>query len=117
MPIAKVQLEDGRVARFEVPEGTTPDQVTQFAQSQFSQPSQSKGDTLELSKEPGTLELLGKGFKSGIKGVGQGIGQVLGVTSREDVARSRAEDKPVLDTTAGTIGNVAGTVAGYLPEI
>ena len=29
MPVAKVQLPDGRVARFEVPEGTTPEQVTQ----------------------------------------------------------------------------------------
>ena len=32
MPIAKVQLPDGRIGRFEVPEGTTPDQVLQFAQ-------------------------------------------------------------------------------------
>lgn len=30
MPIAKIQLEDGRIARFEVPEGTTQDQVMQF---------------------------------------------------------------------------------------
>jgi len=38
MPIARVQLEDGRIAKFEVPEGTTPEQVTQFAQqNQFSQ--------------------------------------------------------------------------------
>lgn len=36
MPIAKVQLPDGRVAKFEVPEGTTPDQVTEFANAQFS---------------------------------------------------------------------------------
>lgn len=27
MPIARIQLEDGRIARFEVPEGTTPEQV------------------------------------------------------------------------------------------
>jgi hypothetical protein len=31
MPIAKVQLPDGRIGRFEVPEGTTPEQVLQFA--------------------------------------------------------------------------------------
>lgn len=31
MPIAKVQLPDGRVGRFEVPEGTTPEQVIEFA--------------------------------------------------------------------------------------
>lgn len=31
MPIAKVQMPDGRIARFEVPEGTTPEQVMAFA--------------------------------------------------------------------------------------
>ena len=31
MPIAKVQLADGRIGRFEVPEGTSPDQVLEFA--------------------------------------------------------------------------------------
>lgn len=36
MPIAKIQLPDGRIAKFEVAEGTTPEQVMQFANSQFS---------------------------------------------------------------------------------
>lgn len=35
MPIARVQLPDGRIARFEVPEGTTPEQVQQQANQQF----------------------------------------------------------------------------------
>jgi len=34
MPIAKVQLPDGRIGRFEVPEGTTEQQVIDFASSQ-----------------------------------------------------------------------------------
>tara|TARA_R110000850_G_scaffold404_1_gene2290 strand:+ start:531 stop:2195 length:1665 start_codon:yes stop_codon:yes gene_type:complete len=41
MPIAKVQLEDGRIARFEVPEGTTEAQVLQFAEENKSQLLQS----------------------------------------------------------------------------
>lgn len=36
MPIAKIELPDGRIARFEVPDGTTPEQVTAFAEKQFS---------------------------------------------------------------------------------
>jgi hypothetical protein len=31
MPIAKVQMPDGRIAKFEVPDGTTPEQVKEFA--------------------------------------------------------------------------------------
>lgn len=35
MPIAKVQLPDGRIAKFDVADGTTPEQVTAFAEQQF----------------------------------------------------------------------------------
>lgn len=115
MPVARFQMQDGRVARFEVPEGTTPEQASTMMQQHFSQSPQAGGDTLELAKEPSTFDNLAAGFKSGLKGVGQGIGQVIGTTSREDVAKQRELDKPVLDTTAGTIGNIAGTVAGYAP--
>jgi len=35
MPIARFQLPDGRIARFEVPEGTTPDQAQSLIQTQL----------------------------------------------------------------------------------
>lgn len=37
MPIARFQMPDGRVARFEVPEGTTPERAQQMMQAHFSQ--------------------------------------------------------------------------------
>ena len=40
MPIARIQLEDGRIGRFEVPEGTTPEQVQSYAEQQFSAKSE-----------------------------------------------------------------------------
>ena len=73
------------------------------------------GDKLELAQEPSTFDNLASGFKSGLKGAAQGIGQAVGLTSREDVARQRELDKPVLDTTAGTIGNVVGNMAAFAP--
>lgn len=48
MPIAKVQLPDGRIGRFEVPEGTTPDQVLEFA---------SKGLETQQPEKPGLTEM------------------------------------------------------------
>lgn len=36
MPVARYQLPDGRIARFEVPEGTTPDQAESIAREYFS---------------------------------------------------------------------------------
>ena len=67
MPIAKVQLQDGRIARFEVPDGTTPDEVMQFANNQFSeqQPQQTQPRTptqptqyVEKNIEPQPLSRL-----------------------------------------------------------
>jgi hypothetical protein len=45
MPIAKIQLPDGRIARFEVSEGTTPDQVLEFANKQDWSQSQPATDS------------------------------------------------------------------------
>jgi len=59
MPIAKIQLPDGRIAKFEVAEGTTPEQVMQFANSQFSksqlvdaQPEPQQQPQQEISQQP-----------------------------------------------------------------
>ena len=48
MPIAKVQLPDGRIGRFEVPDGTTPEQVLEFAQNMPEAPQQ--------ASEPGIVD-------------------------------------------------------------
>ena len=67
MPIAKIQLPDGRIGRFEVPDGTTPDEVMQFANSQFGeqQPQQTQPRTptqptqyVEKNIEPQPLSRL-----------------------------------------------------------
>lgn len=53
MPIAKVQMPDGRIGRFEVPEGTTPDQVLAHVSQQTSHPiapQQPSGDTSFLNR-------------------------------------------------------------------
>jgi len=54
MPIAKIQLEDGRIAKFEVPDGTTEAEVLQFVQdnrSQFDAPAIDQPETKEQSIE------------------------------------------------------------------
>jgi len=51
MPIAKVQLPDGRIAKFEVPEGTTPEQVVGFASGMDFGASKSQ-PAPEPAKEP-----------------------------------------------------------------
>lgn len=47
--------------------------------------------------------------------LGRGAGQWLGLTSRQDVADSRAQDAPLMKTKAGFAGDVTGTAADLLP--
>jgi hypothetical protein len=53
----------------------------------------------------------GKAFND----AGMGAGQLVGVVSREDVAKQRALEKPLMNTTAGTVGNVLGNVTLAAP--
>ena len=52
MPIAKIQLPDGRIGRFEVAEGTTPDQVLEFANNQFGGQEQMQQPQERVSTQP-----------------------------------------------------------------
>jgi hypothetical protein len=54
MPVARFELPDGRIARFEVPAGTTPEQAQSMIQSQLSSmaPAQSAVPALPASLQP-----------------------------------------------------------------
>tara|TARA_R110000744_G_scaffold85789_1_gene167629 strand:- start:385 stop:2283 length:1899 start_codon:yes stop_codon:yes gene_type:complete len=84
MPIAKVKLEDGRIARFEVPEGTTEAQVLQFAEenkAQFDLPlteQQAPIDAAATQPEAQDVsfgEGLSEGFERGLKKMIGGLTQ------------------------------------------
>lgn len=53
MPIARVQMPDGRIGKFEVPEGTTPEQVESFAFNNMK-------DVTKVEKEPNLLQKIDK---------------------------------------------------------
>lgn len=73
MPIARVELPDGRIARFDVPEGTTPQQVEAFALEFVSR--KRAPDAIERSamqaQRPTALERLGRGVADVTQGLTQ----------------------------------------------
>lgn len=58
-----------------------------------------------------TFEKVAAGAGKAVYDAGRGIGQMVGLVSRDDVAKARELDAPLMSTTGGVVGNVAGNVA------
>lgn len=123
MPIARVQMPDGRIARFEVPDGTTPEQISamlagkvgaragmehQYTASQGMVPSD---PTAGMSGTEKFLAGAGKTYYD----IARGAGGVLGMVSPADVAEARRLDEPLMNTPEAKAGNVTGHLALTMP--
>jgi hypothetical protein len=104
MPIAKVQLQDGRIARFEVPDGTTPDEVMQFANNQFGEQQQVQPRTptqpnqfLEKNTQPQPIS-QGEAFST--------IATNIPLTPRLYAGTAAAAAKLTADTGIGKLSKV-----------
>jgi len=117
MPIAKIQLEDGRIARFEVPEGTTQAQVMEFVsqnkQQFMQQPTPAQPTPAIAPQAPEAQPATGDGGEPGII---EQFGQFLQTPAVQRVARGPvfgAIPQETVETgTALATGAVAEPVAG-----
>ncbi len=66
-------------------------------------------------KTPGWLDRGLAGVGKAFADTGRGIGQLTGQVSRDDVGEQRRLDAPLMDTTAGKVGNILGNVALLAP--
>ena len=53
MPVARFQMPDGRIARFEVPEGTSPEQAQSLMEAHFASPSAPTTQPAEVAPSEG----------------------------------------------------------------
>lgn len=111
----EITAPDGR--RFEVtaPEGATEDQVLAYAKSQFSkvEPYKPVSPTDDMSG----MERFRAGMGKGMVDVARGIGQRLNLVSEEEVAEARKNDEALMNTGAGVVGNVAGSLTALAPAL
>lgn len=140
MPIARFQMPDGKVARFEVPEGTTPEQANAMMQAHFSikalpgdesAPEPSPGGPLHIpqalpSGGDSTVKRALAGAALGVSDIGNTALNVLAyLPSKVSLTvdqwnKTRNADFEALteqnkDNTAFKVGRVGGNVAATLP--
>jgi hypothetical protein len=82
VPIAKVQLPDGRVARLEVPEGTTPQQAESFAFENFNK-GQKGAFSQAAAPEQAAIDVANRRPTAGLidAGLSLGSGAIAGPVS------------------------------------
>jgi hypothetical protein len=122
MPIARFQMPDGRVARFEVPEGTTPEQAQSLMAAQMAGQAQ---DSPEKPQES-SLKKAAQGFALGVSDIGNTVlnaaaylpGKVspaIAQWSRTRNADFDAITEQNKDSMAFGAGRLGGNVAATLP--
>lgn len=62
-----------------------------------------------------TFDKFRTGYGKAAVDLGRGVGQMTGITSRQDVADSRQRDAPLMQTTAGKVGDLTGSIANFIP--
>lgn len=129
MPIAKVQMPDGRIAKFEVAEGTSPAEVEQFASQQFGSAPAKEAPKSEYGRVAQEALGVAKGASDPFVGASQMIMRglnALGVVSDEalkthegfynNLEKQYQEATPQGSGIGRVIGNVATTAPlAFLP--
>lgn len=113
MPIARVQLANGKIARISVPDGTTPQQALHYAQDLAAQPS-----SMDSAAPPSDT---GNAVSRFVRGAGRGLSSNLtgllerfGAVSPQQIDAQRTRDFPLMNTTSGAVGNFVGAAAPWM---
>lgn len=134
MPIARFQLPDGRIARFEVPEGTTPEQAQAMMEAQVNELTA----TPEQKRKEGLIAGLEKGAESTFSQLRSGLGSLFGsgdeaaragLERGEDIGRRYADqvslekvkqayaDKGLLSAAGEAISQVPYAISEQIPNL
>jgi len=110
----KVKAPDGSIIRIKGPENATDEQLIQAAQAAYAQKPKAP-EVYDPTEGMTTAQKFLAGTGKAFVDVGRGVGQLMGLVSKEDVDAARQRDQALMQTGAGVAGNVAGNVAATLP--
>lgn len=112
MPTYRVTSPEGKTFEVKAPDGATQEDVLAYAQSQFKPQATKVIDPTEgMSTTQKTLAGIGKGMVD----IGRGIGQRVGLVDQSSIDEAKRLDAPLMDTTAGSVGNIIGQGAVLAP--
>lgn len=115
----EIETKDGIVIRG-IPDDVKPDsfqlkaKVQNARQARLAQRGASGGQLMESGIDPtegmSEFDKFAAGAGKAITDAGRGMGQLVGAVSGDDIAASRAQDEPLMNTGAGLAGNIAGNI-------
>jgi hypothetical protein len=127
MPVARFKMPDGRIARFEVPEGTTAENAQQLIEqhlsSQVQVPKQEEAQAQYEGRNISDMSAPSKfltGVGNTVMDLGRGAKQIYGdpqaneFGGQQDIERSRKLRSELNKSGAGQAGDIFGSVAPIL---
>jgi hypothetical protein len=84
--------------------------VAQAYQLARQQKPQAQEKPIDVTADMSNSEKFFAGTGKAIYDMGRGIGQIAGVVDRKDIDEANARDKALMDTGAGTAGNIFGNL-------
>lgn len=110
--MAKFQITspDGRKFEVTAPDGATQEQVLAYVQQQAA-PKKAAAERYDPTDGMSGAEKFLAGTGKAFVDTARGLGQLVGLTSQEEVDAAKRLDAPLMDTGAGMAGNVAGNLA------
>lgn len=124
MSVLKIQAPDGMIRRIEVPDGADPAPAYAWVQEDYRKRQAAARKENDPTAGMGEAGKLFAGIGSGLKEKWLGTQQLANwatggrVGNKEAleaaVKEQKATDKPLMGTTAGTVGNITGTL---LPDL
>lgn len=114
MAIYTLEGPDGKRYRIEGPAGASADQLAQVIQGRQS-PAPEKPMDVDPTSGMSEADKFFAGMGKAVVDTGRGLGQLVGLVSRDDVAEARKRDEALMKTGAGQVGNFAGNAALLAP--
>ena len=113
MATYRVTAPDGATLRVNAPDDASEEAVMRYAQAQWKGAPKLKAPDVKYDPTEGMsfFEKAAAGVGKSIYDTGRGIGQMLGMVSREEVDEARKRDAALMNTGAGMGGNIAGNLA------